>query len=340
MDLITQGILGAAVSQVGFQKTLGRKALFWGAIIGMVPDLDVLVRFSSNPFAEILYHRGVTHSLWFGPVLGPLIGYLLWRWYRRKQTANSLSAWIGLAIWALLTHPLLDLFTVYGTQLLAPFSNHRFTLSAVPIIDPIYSLTLLLAVSLGFFFYRKIKLVVIGAAVALTLTTGYLFLGLAQNEKAEFIAQQQLSQEFPGKTFNVQAYTTFLQLFWRRLVVEDNEHIRVGFLSTLYPKSIEWETFEKPKNFPSFKFLNDPSVAIFTWFTSQRYSLSYEPNSNEVTLKDNRFGLPGPTTLGLWGIKFKIDNQGKVISPIEKIRVPTPSISMNLILGIFQKAFF
>ena len=64
MDLITQGILGAAVSQVGFQKTLGRRALVWGAILGMLPDADVFIRLSSNPFAEMIHHRGITHSLW------------------------------------------------------------------------------------------------------------------------------------------------------------------------------------------------------------------------------------------------------------------------------------
>jgi hypothetical protein len=61
-------------------------------------------------------------------------------------------------------------------------SNHRFTLSAISIIDPVYSLTLFLAVFIGIFFHRKINLVVMSAAVALTLTSGYLFLGLVQNQ--------------------------------------------------------------------------------------------------------------------------------------------------------------
>ena len=43
MDLITQGILGAAIGQVGFQRSLGRKALVYGAVIGMLPDADILV---------------------------------------------------------------------------------------------------------------------------------------------------------------------------------------------------------------------------------------------------------------------------------------------------------
>ena len=340
MDLITQGILGAAVSQVGFQKSLGRRALGWGAVIGMLPDLDIFVRFSSNPFAEILYHRGVTHSLWFGPLLGPLLGYLVWRWYQYKGKDDSLSAWIGLMIWSLLTHPLLDLFTIYGTQLLAPFSNHRFALSAIPIIDPIYSLTLLTAVLIGIFFASRIRLVVFSSALALVLTTGYLFLGLAQNEKAEHLCRLQLKKETPDQAVSVKAYTTIFQLFLRRLVVEDKEAIRIGFISTWAPKPVQWTTFQKPKDLPSYEFLHDPEVAIFTWFAGQNYTIQYDAPNNLVTLIDNRFGFPGPTLLGLWGIEFKINQKGERIIPITKITFPIGPVKMEKILEIFEKAYF
>ncbi|RZI45406.1 metal-dependent hydrolase [Candidatus Finniella inopinata] len=340
MDLVTQGILGASVGQVGFQKSLGRRALGWGAAIGMLPDLDVLVRFSSNPFAEILYHRGVTHSLWFGPVLGPVLGYLVWRWYQAKGKDDSLSAWVGLMIWALLTHPLLDLFTVYGTQLLAPFSNHRFALSAIPIIDPVYSLTLLASVLVGLFFPLRRLLVTTCSALALILTTGYLFLGLAQNEKAEDLCRSQLATESYSSIPSVKAYTTMFQIFLRRLVVEDNHSLRIGFLSTWAPKTIEWTTFEKPKDIPSYNFLKDPDVAIFTWFTSQRYFVTYGPTNRQITITDNRFGFPGPSLLGLWGVEFEINEKGDRVTPIAKVEFPIGSVGLATILEIFEKAFF
>ncbi len=342
MDLVTQGLLGAAVGQAGFQKSLGRRALGWGAVIGMLPDLDVIVKVSSNPFAEILHHRGITHSLWFGPVVGPLQGYLLWRVYTYKGKQDSLSAWVGLAVWSLLTHPLLDLFTVYGTHLLAPFSSHRFSIPAVPIIDPFYSLTLLAAVLIGLCFPARIRTSTLSAAVALVLTTGYLFLGWAQNEKAEYLCRLQLEKEAPNQVMfkSVRAYTTMFQIFWRRVVVEDELSTRVGFISTWSPKPIQWTTFEHSRDLPCRYFLKDSKVAIFTWFTSQHYFIHYDPLTAYVTLVDTRFGFPGATALGLWGIKFPINQKGERTGPIVKINFPLESMTPQIILDLFAKAFW
>ena len=143
MDPLTHGLLGACVGQTLYGRSLGRPALVWGAVLGMAPDLDILAR-PADPLAEWIWHRGFTHALWFGPVVGGLVGYALWRW-----KGGALSAWLALAVMALLTHPLLDLFTSWGTQLLAPFSNRRFALDAVAIIDPAYSLVLAAGIALG-----------------------------------------------------------------------------------------------------------------------------------------------------------------------------------------------
>ena len=112
MDPLTQWLLGASFGQALYGRALGRKALVWGAIVGMAPDLDVVAN-PVSPMAEWLWHRGPTHALWFGPVVGPAIGWMLWKW-----KGGRLRDWVGLAIVSLLTHPLLDVFTTYGTQLL------------------------------------------------------------------------------------------------------------------------------------------------------------------------------------------------------------------------------
>jgi inner membrane protein len=77
MDSLTHAAMGAVIGQAGFSHKLGRRALGWGALVATLPDLDVIVKISSNPFAEVLYHRGVTHSLWFAPLVGPLLGYIV-----------------------------------------------------------------------------------------------------------------------------------------------------------------------------------------------------------------------------------------------------------------------
>jgi inner membrane protein len=291
MDLITQGILGAAVGQVGFQRTLGRKALAYGAIIGMMPDADVLVRFSSDMCAEMLHHRGFTHSLFFAPLIAPIMGYLCN--YIHKQ--QLLPSWIGLWFWALITHPLLDVFTVYGTQLLAPFSNHRFSFCAVPIIDPAYSLPLLLSVIIGWFTKKRIGISQTIAAGTLLLTTAYLFLGIEVHDRA----LQAIKSQEATTAVRSEAFTTMFSIFYRRIVIEENDQFRIGFLNMLYPKPIKWHKFEKPK-------VDDATLAkrevqIFYWF-ADRWVLPTCSNGT-VLLQDIRFGATDQNITGYWGIE-------------------------------------
>jgi inner membrane protein len=49
MDLITQTVLGAAVGEVVLGKKAGNKAIMWGAVGGLFPDLDVLI----TPFSAM-----------------------------------------------------------------------------------------------------------------------------------------------------------------------------------------------------------------------------------------------------------------------------------------------
>jgi len=89
VDTPTQALLGAVVGQACFSEKLGKRALWWGALGGAIPDLDVLSVAFMGPWAEFLYHRGPTHALWFGPVVGSLLGYGVWRWYGRKYRGQT-----------------------------------------------------------------------------------------------------------------------------------------------------------------------------------------------------------------------------------------------------------
>jgi len=236
MDPLTQGLLGASFGQALCGRSLGRHALVMGALVGMAPDLDVIAN-ATGPLAEWTWHRSVTHSLWFGPVIGPLVGYGLWKW-----KGGPLRAWILLAVMALLTHPLLDLFTTYGTQLLAPFSSRRFALDAVAIIDPAYSLLLAGGIVIGLraglatSSSRRVAWAVLG------LSSLYLALGLAVNERVEVLAREQLRAQ-GIEASRVAAYPTLLQLPYRRVVARRGDEVRVGWLSALRPRPIQWEGF-------------------------------------------------------------------------------------------------
>ena len=145
MDSLTQIVLGGAIAAAIAPPRHRRAALLAGAALGTLPDLDSLpiALFTDDPVALMTLHRGFSHSLF---VL-PLLGWLLWAFFRRRggRVAESPTRWFWAIQLALLTHPLLDAFTVYGTQLLWPLPLPPVMWSSVFIIDPLYTVWLLVA---------------------------------------------------------------------------------------------------------------------------------------------------------------------------------------------------
>ncbi len=95
---------------------------FWlaAAACSLIPDLDVL---SPGLFGG---HRGLSHSLFFAPLVGT---FVLWLGFRGPESAGSrLRYWLCFTL-ATASHGLLDSLTDYGSGIafLAPFSGERYT---------------------------------------------------------------------------------------------------------------------------------------------------------------------------------------------------------------------
>ena len=114
MDSVSQVVLGAACCHAVAGRKLGRKALVLGAALGTLPDLDVLIKYG-NAVANFTYHRGFSHSLLVLTLISPIIMLLLRR-FSAFRVISQLRLLLAVFL-ALITHPILDSFTVYGTQL-------------------------------------------------------------------------------------------------------------------------------------------------------------------------------------------------------------------------------
>lgn len=320
MDTMTQALFGAAVAQAGFRRSLGRPAILAGAVLGVVPDLDVAAGWF-GPFTNWVHHRGITHSLFFAPVAGPLAGWGIWRLLRRTAAPDALWSWIWLSILVLATHPVIDLFTSYGTQLLAPFSRHRFAIDAMPIIDPVYSLPLLAAVAFGAV-SRRARLAATVAAASLFFVAGYTALGWSVNERTEAAARAQLAAR-GADGYAVRAYPLLFQPWYRRVVATGPDEVLVGFHSVLAPGGIGWRSFPADGGEASAAAVADtPEGRIFRWFSMDQVHWRVEPAGGDggggvVEATDLRYGMPGATELGFWGIRARLDAAGRLLGPPE-----------------------
>src|SRR5690606_25112512 len=132
MDSLTQIVLGAAVGEAVLGRKVGNKAMLYGAIAGTIPDLDTFASYFTDTVTAIEIHRGFTHSILFSVLFAPLFGMLISLWEKRAGWRD----WSWLMFWGLFTHPLLDSFTTWGTQLFWPV-DIKLAFKTIFVIDPL-----------------------------------------------------------------------------------------------------------------------------------------------------------------------------------------------------------
>lgn len=329
LDSLSQAALGAAIGYAVGGKRLGRSALAAGAIAGTIPDLDTFALLPFDAFASWTGHRGLSHSLFFAPVVGPLLGWAVWRWNRHRRPfdpageEDALADWVRVFFFGIVTHPLLDWFTIYGTQLLAPFSSARFALPGLGIIDPGYTLPLLIGI--GCVLARPhanwARLAILAALAASTL---YLFYGVSQNQAVERMARAQLERE-GVELAQVRVFTTIFQPWLRRITVDEPEGSRVGYASPFQRGAIAWTCFARPRATAIDAVRATREGRILDWFADGHVWAIAAPGSDGSTvvrLTDRRYGVPGPTIQGWWGIEARIDANGRVIGAPIRIDLP------------------
>lgn len=143
MDSVTQVVLGAAVAEAALGRKIGNKAIVWGAIAGTIPDLDVLVSFFVDKLSADELHRGFSHSILFSILFAPVLAWIAMR-IHKKETAGF-KEWTWMMFLALITHPILDAHTAWGTQLFWPLP-YKITYNNIFVIDPLYTVPFMIFV--------------------------------------------------------------------------------------------------------------------------------------------------------------------------------------------------
>ncbi|MDH5484808.1 MAG: metal-dependent hydrolase [Gammaproteobacteria bacterium] len=300
MDIITQGLLGATLAQSAAQKSHVKMATFIGFFAGLLADLDIVIRSSSDPLLNLEFHRHFTHSLFFIPLGGLVAAALLWPFFRHKLAFRHLYlyAFMGYSL-----SGILDACTSYGTYLLWPLSNERFAWNMISIIDPVFSGCLILA--LVFSFRKQHKMV---ARAGLLLAAIYMSIGGLQLQRAETQIYQ-LAEQRGHQAARLEVKPTLANLLLWRSIYE--------YEGKLYVDAVRVGLFSTPRVFTGasvalFK-LDEHSASIpvdsVLYNDIQRFSrfsdgyLAFTPEHPD-TLSDIRYSNLPTSLEPLWGINF------------------------------------
>lgn len=239
MDSFTQIVLGMAVAEVCAGKELKNKSFLYGAILGTLPDLDILIGSFLNPVDAVLIHRGISHSLLLFLVLSPFFGWLISKMEKKK--INFLQA-TSMVFWCLLTHVLLDLFTSWGTQILWPLET-RFALKTIFVIDPLYTIPLLISVLLV---WRTKEIVLRKRYVTrgLLISCTYLLLSCALKLYALHQFEKALQKQGIAYSEIIVKPTAFNLILWNANIATPNAYL-LGDYSLLDSQPISFSKYAK-----------------------------------------------------------------------------------------------
>ncbi|CEA02430.1 integral membrane protein [Pseudomonas saudimassiliensis] len=287
MDSITQAVLGASLQGALLGRWQGRKALLYGAMLGTVPDMDVVLDYG-DAVADMTYHRGFSHSLLVLGVLSVVLAWLVRRW-RPHPHYSGTRLW--LCIWLILTtHVLLDAFTTYGTQLFWPLPTPPVAISSIFIIDPLYTLPLLLAVvgalMLGFKRQAGWRL----QYAALALSSVYLASTLAGKQMAEHRLAQALAAEGIQAEATFTSPTPFNTVLWRVVAVAGDDYYE-GLTGWFDRQPLQLERLPRHASAAQPVLEQSPQHQRLRWFTQD--VLRYDLIDNQWVVTDLRLGMTG-----------------------------------------------
>lgn len=137
MDNLTHTLTGLVLARAGLGRTTrgGTLAL---ALASNLPDIDIVSGLQGTA-SYLEHHRNLSHSVVGAPLLALGLAALLKLCIREARFGGlAACALAGVAV-----HVFMDLWTSYGTRVLAPFDATFYTWDLVFIVDPLILLLLL-----------------------------------------------------------------------------------------------------------------------------------------------------------------------------------------------------
>jgi inner membrane protein len=240
MDSLSQFALGAAIGiAVMHRSSRPWKAALIGGLAGTLPDLDAFYD-HGDAISNVTLHRANSHALFWLTLASPLVAYVA---AFATRELDRFGRW-WLAVWlALVTHPVLDWFTIYGTQILRPFTDFPYAIGSIFIIDPLYTVPLLIGigVALALRSDRGWRWNLAG----LMVSTLYLGWGVFAQHQVLQIARDSLRAQSIEADRLLATPTAFNSILWRIVAVTPDGYLE-GFHSLLdRDRTIAFDSFPR-----------------------------------------------------------------------------------------------
>lgn len=279
MDSLTQLVFGAACGEAILGKKVGRKALIWGGVLGTLPDLDVFIPLGS-PVDDFVSHRGFSHSLFLLAILSPLIARLITTIHQNSK--HLYIKWVLFSFVVLEGSVLLDLLTIYGTQIFWPFDTTPHAVPSLFIIDPLFTLPILIGV-LAALFLKNHRLNTVG----LSLSLAYLILALGTGIFVKQKMEVKLTEQGVSYSKFVCSPAPFTTLLWRTVGIHQDQYFETYY--SLFDGDIPLSIDFYPRNLDLMNGIEEHAPVVkLKNFTKGYFSMS--DINGSIAMTDLRMG--------------------------------------------------
>ncbi len=233
---------------------------------------------------------------------GIYVVYRTWKYYGLVETPINIKegywAWYNFFFWTIFTHPILDCFTVYGTQLWAPFDHTRVAWNNVAVADPGYTVPfgiLLIAVSL---YHRESAMRARLTRIMVAFSIGYMVLTFVNKYYINQIFENTLKQEGIVANRYMSNPTILNNVLWSATAETDSAYFQGSYSHFDKEKKFKLVRIPKQHHLLGPHVENDSTLNILKWFSKDYYSILQRADG-KLQFNDMRYGVYNAMKAGI-----------------------------------------
>jgi len=313
MEIFTHILLGAIVGGLFSAKYIGNRALLWGALISLIPHVDMLIMLFLDPLHGLYVLRGISHSLVFIIVITPFVAMAIQR--VSKNEHMTLARWTRLVFALLLTHVVYDIFTIRGVGLFEPFFDKRFALCSIADFDMFFVIPLIASILLALQVkqYRHKSIIAWFGIFISILYISFTFLNklYIQSEFEKKLVQEHIRFD------RTEIFPVIGSNFLWNCVAQDRDGFWMCYETNFSKHNFEMNLSMR-NDYYIFDFENDSRIQKIKSSTKDYYVVQKMGNG-DVFIYDLRMGRMGLNSQAPFMYSYRIKNMHGTIQSLEKI---------------------
>ena len=254
---------------------------------------------------------------------------------RNKYTENaSQKDWTKLAFWSLVTHPLLDCHTTWGTQFLWPLPT-KFAWNNIFVVDPFYTVPFIIFVALAMFYKRQSKTRAILNYTGIVISSAYMLWSLGAKYYTYCIFEQNLQQQEIKYTRLTTVPTPLNTFLWS--ATADGDTVLYSGLYSIFDKDQKVEFHTIKTNHELVDSFSGDDVLNRLNFLSKGWYVINDDNPDTLVYNDARFG---PMYLGdkpMYGFGYKLTDKPSGVSAEAQRPDPDSELMSKMISTLWNR---